>query len=90
MKNAILSSTQEDTKYCIRFWEDWKDHKQTSTGVTIKSITDMSSIELQHQLTQFVLEIRKHDGSVYTCTPMSPDSLQHIITSIMYYRRLNG
>ena len=48
MKNAILSSTQEDTKYCIRFWEDWIEHKQGSTGVTISCITDISSIELQH------------------------------------------
>lgn len=52
MKNSILhvSSTQEDTKYCIHLWEDWTEHKQRSTGATIKPITDMSSIELQHWL----------------------------------------
>ena len=84
-KNAIPSSTQQDTKYCIRLWEDWTEHRQSSTGATIKPITDMSPIELQHWLTQFILEIRKRDGSEYT-----PNSLHHIIAGIMRHLRLNG
>ena len=57
----------------------------SSSSVHIGTITEMSTRELQHWLTRFILIIRKQDSS-----PFLPNSLHHIAAGLMKYLRWNG
>ena len=67
-KTGIPKRTQQDTKYCTKVWDKWRQHRQQTTGVQIKSL-DLPPTELAHWLTRFVLEARKKTGEVNPLTP---------------------
>ncbi len=85
IKTASPASTQKDTKYCARIWEDWVEHRAKSAGTAIPHLNNITLNELQHWLCSFVLEIRKKDGNEFP-----PNTLHHICCGIMRYIRING
>jgi len=74
-----------NTRFCYRLWEEWKKHRESTTGVKIPHITDMPPQQLQHCLTLFILEVRKRNGDVYP-----PNSLHHITSGLMRHLRWSG
>ncbi len=84
-QKGIPKKTQEDTKYCLNIWVEWRKHRQQTTGDTIATLQEMTRDELQHWLTRFILEARKRDGSVYP-----PNTLHHICSGLMRHLRWTG
>ena len=85
-RSGIPKKTLEDTRYCLNLWKEWITYRQQTTSDTIiTEIKNMTNHQLQHWLTQFVLEVRKKDGCVYP-----PDSLHHICAGLIGYIRWNG
>ncbi len=82
---AVPRSTQRDTDYCVKIWNEWCSSRTTTTGVAIQPLLQLACGELQHLLCCFVLELRKKDGTEY-----APDTLHHICCGIMRYLRANG
>ena len=79
---AVPAKTQQDTKYCLGLWNEWRDYRNQTTSATI---TELTTSELQHWLTRFVLEVRKKTGEEFP-----PNSLRHICCGIKRYLRQNG
>ena len=77
-KASMAKKTREDLNYCVRVWEEWKKCRNIS-----KETKAMTEIELNDNLSRFVLELRKKDGNEYP-----PDTVYHICCSIMRYLRL--
>ena len=84
-KAGIPKRTQQDTKYCTKVWDEWRQHRQQTTGVQIRSLHLLPPTELAHWLTRFVLEARKKTGEVYP-----PNTLHHICCGLMRYLRQSG
>ena len=84
-KDGVPQRTQQDTLYCTRLWDEWCKHRDTVTGVKIVPLIELSESELNHQLTSFILEVRKKDGSLYT-----PNSLHHLVAGLVRDLRQNG
>ncbi len=84
MQSAVPDKTQRDTRYCVRIWEEWAEHRASSTGAILPPLKDIAQIQLQQWMSCFVLEIRKKDG-----TEFPPNSLHHICCGIMRYLRSN-
>ena len=82
---VVPKKTFEDTQYCFRLWEAWREHRNTTTAVQIGSNEQMSNSELQHWLNLFIQKVRKQDGSVFP-----PASLHHITAGSMRHLRWNG
>ncbi len=82
MQSAVPEKTQRDTRYCVRIWEEWAEHRASSTGAVLPPLKDIAQIQLQQWMSCFVLEIRKKDG-----TEFPP---YHICCGIMRYLRSNG
>lgn len=83
-KSSVPEKTQQDTKWCVRLWDEWAEHrnsqmpdKQIATPITAIPLGDLS-----YWLERFVLEIRKRDGSEYV-----PATLHHIVCGIMRHLR---
>ena len=74
----MAKKAREDMKYCVRVWEEWKKCRNIS-----KETKAMTEIELNDNLSHFVLEIRKKDGNEYP-----PDTVYHICCGIMRYLSL--
>ena len=66
-------------------WEEWRKHRDTVTGVNTAPLTELTESEMNHQLTCFVLEVRKKDGS-----PYPPNSLHHIVAGLLRHLKQNG
>ena len=56
---GVPVKTQQDTKYCVGLWEEWREHRNQTTAANIAPHTQLNHSELQHWLTRFVLEVRK-------------------------------
>jgi hypothetical protein len=84
-KDGVPRRTQQDTLYCTRLWDEWCKHRDTVTGVKIAPLVELSESELNHQLTSFIIEVRKKDGSLYT-----PNSLHHLVAGLVRDLRQNG
>ena len=82
---GVPLKTQQDTKYCVRLWEEWVDHRKSTTGKNIAPLVELSSPELQHWLTCFILEVRKKNGDEFP-----PNTLHHICYGIMRHLRWDG
>ena len=85
MLGAVPEKTRRDTRYCERMWEEWAEHRATSTGTALPCLKDMTKSQLQHYMSCFVLEVRKKDGSEFP-----PNSIHHICCGIMRFLRSNG
>ena len=84
-RQGIPLRTQQDTQYCIRLWEEWRNYRQTATNENISPLIELDNAELDNWLTCFVLEVRKKDGSLYP-----PNTLHHIIAGLLRHMRENG
>ena len=84
-KDGVPKKTIQDTKYCKGVWDEWSKSREQSTGTSIAPLCELTTDELQHWLTRFVLEARKIDGTVYP-----PNTLHHLCCGLMRYLRWNG
>ena len=85
-KAAVPKTTQKDTLWCIRLWNEWRKERNSRTEEQIPlDIVGLSPAVLQRWLSRFVLEVRKKCGTAYP-----PDSLYHVICGIMRFIRQNG
>ena len=53
---AVPKRTMQDTQYCVRQWEAWRDHRNLS-GPVVPPLQDMDMRTLAHWLTRFILEV---------------------------------
>ena len=79
---GIPHKTEQDTRYCKKVWDQWREHRMKTTGVNIAPLHHLSLAELAHWLTNFILEVRKKSGEVYP-----PNSLYHICCGLMRHVR---
>ena len=80
-KEAVPKKTRQDTEYCIRVWESWRENRNYS-GSDVPLLLEMDSVAQAYWLTRCILEVRKQDGKEYP-----PNSLHHIICGIMRHVR---
>ena len=84
-QNRIPTKTKEDTKYCYKLWESWREYRQSCSAQTIPCLQDMAPTELNHWLSRFVVEARKTDGTEYP-----PNTLHHIVAGLQRHLRFGG
>ena len=84
-QNSIPTKTKEDTKYCYKLWESWREYRQSCSAQTIPCLQDMAPTELNHWLSRFVVEARKTDGTEYP-----PNTLHHIVAGLPRHLRFGG
>ena len=77
---GVPYKTQKDTAWGISIWEQWRKHRQQTTGVAIPPTLD-------YWLSRFILEVRKQGNSP---SEYPPDTLYHICCGIQRYLRWNG
>ena len=81
---GVPKKTQADTKYCMRLWNEWRIHRNstcTAIAETVPDdITQMECETLQYWMCRFVLEVRKKDGSVYLA-----NTIHHLCCGVMRY-----
>ena len=85
MQDAVPQTTQKDTRYCVRMWDEWTEQRNKLMGTSIPPLNELPDNELEHLLCCFILELRKKDGSEFP-----PNSLHHICCGIMRFIRENG
>ena len=51
---GIPEKNQQDTKYCTKQWDEWRQHRMKATCVTIAELHLLSSKELAYWLTHFI------------------------------------
>ena len=74
-KAAVPKTTQKDTLWCIRLWNEWRKERNSRTEEQIPAdIIALSPAVLQPWLSRFVLEVTKKDATAYP-----PDSLYHVM-----------
>ena len=56
---AMWKKTQDDTKYCMGIWNEWRQHKQLYDGSTIPAVDELDSAALAKLLSHFALVVRK-------------------------------
>ena len=83
----IPKKTQIDTRYCIRIWKTWSEHRNSveKNGLVPEDITTLDGEQLQYWLSHFVLEVRKKSGLEYP-----PNTLHHICCGLQRHLRENG
>ena len=81
----IPEKTKQDTKYCVKLWNEWRMNRTATTGEHISTIEQMTDTELTHWMSRFVLEVRKVNGSEYP-----PNSIHHICAGLLRYLRMSG
>ena len=84
---GVPYKTQKDTAWCISIWEQWRKHRQQTTGVAIPPTLDLDKSGLNYWLSRFILEVRKQGSSP---SEYPPDTLYHICCGIQRYLRWNG
>ena len=77
-EKGIPKRTQQDTKYCVNIWDEWREYRRRSTGIVIAPLQQLPPHQLNEFLTMFVLEARKKTGEVYP-----PNTLHHIVCGLM-------
>ena len=81
-QNRVPDKTTQDT-YCMKLWSKWRK-RERETGEKMPEIQQMTTSELIHWLSRFVVEVRKVDGIEY------PNSLYHICAGIQRSLRDSG
>ena len=84
-KNAIPENTRQDTNYCMRLFNHWRESRTETTGVSIPMLSEMDCSQLSRWVQRFILEARKKDGTEFQST-----TLHHIVAGLMRHLRLNG
>ena len=56
-RGNILKRTQEDTKYCLRLWKQWRNYRQSKTSQNIPQLEETTTCkeDLDYWLSRFVL-----------------------------------
>ena len=83
--DSVPKKTQQDTKYCCKLWDSWREYRQSIAPENIPLLRDMTTEEINHWLSRFVVEARKTDGSEYP-----PNTLHHIVAGLQRYLRFQG
>ena len=83
--DSVPIKTKQDTTYCLKLWESWREYRQNCTSETIPQLKNMTAEELTHWLSRFVVEVRKTDGKEYP-----PNTLHHIVAGLQRYLRHEG
>ena len=83
----IPKKTQTDTRYCIRIWKSWSEHRNSveKNELVPEDITTLDCEQLQYWLSRFVLEVRKKSGLEYP-----PNTLHHICCGLLRHLGENG
>ena len=81
---AIPATTTKDTKYCVGIWNEWCSHRLLNYGDAIAPLEEQNLSDLAHNLSSFIFEVRKKDGSEFP-----PDTLHHIVSGIQRFLRCN-
>ena len=84
---GVPLKTQKDTAWCIYIWEQWREHRQRTTGVAILPTMDLDKSGLNYWLSRFILEVRKQGNPP---SEYPPNTLYHICCGIQRYLRWNG
>ena len=84
---GVPHKTQKNTAWCISIWEQWRKHRQQTTGVVISPTLDLDKSGLNYWRSHFILEVRKQGNSP---SEYPPDTLYHICCGIQRYLRWNG
>jgi len=84
-ERAVPAKTVADTKYCVRLFDTWREHRMETTTADIPTLADMTKHQMQYWMERFVLEVQKKCGEVYP-----PNSLHHIVVGIMRHVRGTG
>ncbi len=61
---AIPKKTRQDTHYCVRLWNSWRDNRR-KLGFDVPQLSEVDKIIQAQWLTRFILEVRKINGSEY-------------------------
>ena len=85
MQSAVPEKTQRNTRYCVKIWDEWAEHRASSTSVVLPPLKALNKSQLQHWMSCFIMEIRKKDGREFP-----PNSIHHICCGIMRFLRTNG
>ena len=83
--SRIPESTNRDTKYCAKMWEEWVINRAKKTGTVVPYLKDITIPQLQYWVCYFILEVCKKDGAEFP-----PNTLYHICCGIMRFVRTNG
>ena len=62
---GIPKKTQQDTKFCVNVYEEWRKNRERVLNTTIPPLKSMNAAEQAYHLTRFVVEARKKDGNEY-------------------------
>ena len=81
-QNRVPDKTKQDTKYCMKLWNKWRRQRERER---LETKCQMTTSELTHWLSRFVVEVRKMDGTEYP-----PNSLYHICAGIQRSLRDSG
>ncbi len=81
---AIPKKTRQDTDYCVRLWNSWRDNRR-KLGFDVPQLSEVDKIIQAQWLTRFILEVRKINGSEYP-----PNTLYHIVNGIMRHVRISN
>ena len=82
-KSAIPKKSQQDTKWCVKQWNDWVAFRNINKDEKIPCpITAIPKEKLGYFMELFVIEIRKKDGSEYTST-----TLRHLVAGLRRHLR---
>ena len=66
--------TQQDTKYCVSVWEEWRAHRERCTAVTIPHLLDITDSQLTYWLTHLFWRCKRRVG-LYTLPTHSNTSV---------------
>ena len=83
---VVPKETSRDTQWCVKLWKTWTKERNAQTIKKIpEDITPLSDNALQQNLSVFILEVRKTDGTEYP-----PQTLHHIVCELMHHIRQYG
>ena len=57
-ERAVPAKTVADTKYCVRLFDRWREHRMETTA-DIPTLADMTKHQMQYWMERLVLEVRK-------------------------------
>ena len=84
-KERIPHKTRQDTKFCTKVWEAWREEREKTTKQNTPSLEEMNNTDINNWLSHFALEVRKQNGSEYP-----PNTLYHICAGLQRHLRGQG
>ena len=76
---AVPKETQQDTEYCVRMWNPWRDNKiKQSLDIPQHTESDKNIQAHWLRLTRFILEVQKINGCEYPPNTLVNGIMRHI------------